>query len=189
MNNYSNDYYRALARYVLDLWYRNSLDEVQNNPFELRKVIKDGGFVLDSREISSISNIINGKNIDEIIKIINGNEINIPNNHIGIRDIEKYLGLNIYTGDLFPPDFSPNIFSEDDYSKEATYWIPKKLISVWKEIQESIERQLHNLEKENLLDLKNSIIKITFKQEHVTMYSYKDVPPPTQVKPVDVVGE
>jgi len=71
----SNEFYRALARLVLDIRYKERVENAINN---INNILKDGGFNLSQDEISTIGEIISDNiDIEGIIGIINGKKQNI----------------------------------------------------------------------------------------------------------------
>ncbi len=72
----SNEFYRALARLVLDTGYKERVKKTISNT---NNILKDGGFNLSQDEISEIGKIISDDvDLEGIVNIINGKKENIP---------------------------------------------------------------------------------------------------------------
>lgn len=167
MINFSNEFYRALARYVLDLWYRNSLDMAVSNT-NLNTVLNDGGFNLTSAEINAIDCVIKSKsNVDEIIFLINGHYATNILNCMGTFKFLRYKQGN--------PIPDKHIVKTID---GKGFLIPKSL----EKFLEDNERFLKDEDEELVIDVSKKEINI-----QALPLIYKE--PPAQVKPVDVVGK
>lgn len=75
---FSSDYYRALARIILDLRYGKELKKVATDFPKVKDIIQNGGFGLTNTEISAIISLLPNLpgNTGDIIKEINGLPLN-----------------------------------------------------------------------------------------------------------------
>ncbi|MFN8254282.1 MAG: hypothetical protein U0W24_01250 [Bacteroidales bacterium] len=115
---FTSEYYRALARIVLDVRFRNKMIGLRNSIDDMNNMLKDGGYSLDFLELKSLQKILNtiivkAEFLNEIIGEINGipipKKINL-NNSFPISDLKSVVADNQNISDVEIP--TPEDLSE-----------------------------------------------------------------------------